>query len=92
MAKGNEVKAIVTLCGEDLLETRKLEAEELRAHNKVYEFKSTAETQLRTLQEAAATRATATMNHLQAMAKKYHLDIEQSGFDWDQMAFVQKKK
>ena len=84
---GNLLKELAV---EEQLAVRTLEAAELRAHNKAYEFKITVEAQLKTLMAEAQAKGAATVAHLQTLAKKYELDVENVGFDFERLVFVSK--
>ena len=80
------------LTAEEQLLYRSVEAAELRAHAKMHEFKEMAEVQLKGLQDTAVARTQATMAHVQALAKKYELALENYTFDFERLAFVPKQK
>jgi hypothetical protein len=83
---------LARLTNEEQLITRGFEAAELRAHNKMHEFKSTVEAQFNRLQAEATAKTQETIAHLQALAKKYEVKIEDAGFDFETLVFHSKPK
>lgn len=86
------MEILATLTAEEQLIVRGIEAAELRAHNKLHEFKSTVEAQFRQIEHAAQTKTNATIAHLQGLAKKYELKIEDVAFDFETLVFHAKPK
>jgi hypothetical protein len=83
---------LIALAEVEKLQVRTLEAAELRAHNKCYEFKAKAEEQLRAFQDAANARSNETRECLNALAKKYEIAADDFTFNFDWLAFEEKDK
>jgi len=81
---------LATLTAEEQLVTRTVEAAELRAHNQLLQFKMEVEARFKALQDAAQAKTKATTDHIEALAKKYELKIEEVGFDFESLAFRKK--
>ena len=81
---------LATLTNEEQFVTRTLEAAELRAHNQLLQFKMEAEARFKTLQDAVEAKSKATASHLESLAKKYELKLEEVAFDFESLAFNKK--
>jgi hypothetical protein len=82
---------LIQLTADEKLVVRAFESAELRAKVAAHEFKANAENQFRTLTAQAEAKTAETMAHLQMLAKTYDLDLENTGFDFEKLAFQPKK-
>lgn len=90
MDKGGTMEILAKLTPEEQLAVRCVEAAELRAYNKVHQFKERVEAEFAALQADARIKTAATVAHLGELTKKYKLNVETVGFDFEALVFYAK--
>ena len=78
---------LARLTKEEQLIVRSIEAAELRAHNKMHQYRAEAEAQFNKLQAEAHAKSKVTLEHLTVLAKKYELTVEDAAFDFETLVF-----
>jgi hypothetical protein len=82
--------ANIELTAQEKFEVRGVEASELRAHNRLLDFKMRVEAEFKALQDDATAKSKVTTDKLKEVARTKGIEITEYLFDFETLTFLPK--